>query len=52
MFNTHKVPYGKIQKRAGNYYMIPQINSVGIKDFCRNLIFGGRSDEKNYILNK
>ena len=51
MFNTHKVPYGKIQKRAGNYYIIPQINCVGIKDSFRNLIFGGRDDEKNYILN-
>ena len=51
MFNCHKIPYGNIKKRGSNYYMIPKINGIGLKNACKNLIFGEKEEKKNVFLN-
>ena len=34
-----------------NYYMIPKINGIGLKNACKNLIFGEKDEKKNVFLN-
>jgi hypothetical protein len=36
MFNTHKIPSGKIMKRKEKYCNIPKINTVNIGTFIKN----------------
>ena len=36
MFNSHKIPSGKIMKRKEKYCNIPKINTVSVGSFIKN----------------